>query len=174
MTPRFRRLLLDALAVCLMPASAFAVDLEPLDSLPPTPPALQAELGKLQGKAVLINFWASWCEPCRDEMPALVELDEQEAGIALVTVAVADRAADTRRFLDDYLLDNVVVIADPDQAIARAWSARMLPTTYVLDAAHRPRYRLRGETDWRAPELKARLRALARPESASLPKGKKP
>lgn len=173
MTRRLRRLLLNALAVCSMPASAFAVDLEPVDSLPAAPPALRAELDKLQGKAVLINFWASWCEPCRDEMPALVELDEQEPGIALVTVAVADRAADTRRFLDDYLLDNVTVVADPDQLIARAWNARVLPTTYVLDAAHRPRYRLRGEADWRAPELKARLRALAGPEPASPPKGKK-
>lgn len=168
------RLLRLALAVCLVPASAFAVELEPIDRLPPAPPALRAQLDRLPGQAVLVNFWASWCEPCRDEMPALVELDEHEPGIALVTVAVADLAADTRRFLDDYLLENLVVIADPDQAIARAWAARMLPTTYVLDAAHRPRYRVRGEIDWRDPAVKAQVRALVQPAANTLTKGKQP
>ncbi|CAL92720.1 TlpA family protein disulfide reductase [Azoarcus olearius] len=171
---RLLRRFFCALAVCLAPASAFAVDLEPLATLPPAPAALQAELARVQGRAVLINFWASWCEPCRDEMPALVELDEQEPGIALITVAVADRAADSRRFLDDYLLDNVVLINDPEQLIARAWGARLLPTTIMLDAAHRPRFRVRGEADWRAPELRARLRALTASESTPIPKGKTP
>lgn len=139
---------------------AHAGELEPAGELPPPPPALQQALAAVRGQAVIVNFWASWCEPCRDEMPALVEFDEAEPGLALVTVAVADRAADTRRFLHDYLMEELVVVADPDQAIARSWRARMLPTSYVLDAGHRPRYRMVGEADWREPGLQARVRAL--------------
>lgn len=150
-------------AAALGPAAA--AGLEPATELPAAPPALQLALDAVRGQAVVVNFWASWCEPCRKEMPALVELDEREPGVALVTVAVADRAADTRRFLADYLIEHTVVVADADQQIARAWSARMIPTTYVLDARHQPRYRVVGEADWRDPALQARVRALAANES---------
>ncbi len=149
-----------AFAVAGLGTPSHAVGLEPAADLPPAPPALQKALDGVHGKAVIVNFWASWCAPCRDEMPALVELDEAEPGIALVTVAVADRAADTRRFLADFLLEETVVVADPDQAIARAWGARMVPTSYVLDAGHRVRYRVLGETDWRDAALRERLLAL--------------
>ncbi|MCW5580841.1 MAG: TlpA family protein disulfide reductase [Luteimonas sp.] len=150
---------LFAALATLMP-SASAAGIEPAPALPPAPPALQQALDAARGRAVVVNFWASWCEPCRREMPALVELDEHEPGLALVTVAVADRAADTRRFLADYLIETTVVVADPDQAIARAWNARMIPTTYVLDARHQPRYRVVGEADWRDAALQDRVRAL--------------
>lgn len=151
-------------AALLVLAPAHAAGLEPAGELPPPPPALQQALEAVRGRAVIVNFWASWCDPCRDEMPALVEFDEAEPGLALVTVAVADRAADTRRFLHDYLMEELVVVADPDQAIARSWRARMLPTSYVLDAEHRPRYRMVGEADWREPGLQARVRALIPPQ----------
>jgi thiol-disulfide isomerase/thioredoxin len=140
---------------------ANAADLEPIASLPPAPALLQQALDAARGKVVVVNFWASWCPPCRSEMPGLVDLDEREPGVVLVTVAVADREADTRRFLADNLLDAVTVVADPDQTLARAWGARMLPTTILLDARHRPRLRVRGEADWYDPALRAKVRALA-------------
>ncbi|MBN8443277.1 MAG: TlpA family protein disulfide reductase [Thauera sp.] len=159
--PRFHRVL----GACLLAgalAPAAAAGLEPAPKLPAAPPALQQALDAVRGQAVIVNFWASWCGPCRNEMPALVELDEREPGVALVTVAVADRAADTRRFLADYLIENTVVVADPDQGIARAWNARMIPTTYVLDARHQARYRVVGEADWRDPAMHTRIRDLAK------------
>lgn len=152
--------------VAAVPASA--AGLQPAGPLPAAPPLLQRALDAVRGQAVLVNFWASWCAPCRDEMPALAELDEREPGLALVTVAVADRAADTRRFLEEHLLEDLVVVADPDQDIARAWQARMIPTTYVLDSAHQARYRVVGETDWRAADLQAAVRALIEPQSKGM------
>ncbi|NMG32951.1 redoxin family protein [Azoarcus sp. TTM-91] len=144
-------------------APAAALQIEALEQLPPPSPALAAALEAARGKAVVVNFWASWCEPCRDEMPGLVQFDESEPGIALITVAVADRAADSRRFLDDYLLEQVVLIADPDQSIARNWGVKMIPTSVVLDAAHKPRLRIRGEADWHDAALRERVRAFAAP-----------
>lgn len=152
------RALLASLAFATsVPFGAQANGLESIDSLPPFPPALRTALDGMRGKAVMINFWASWCGPCRDEMPALVELDESQPGMVLLTVAVADRAADTRRFLDDHLLDRLVVIADHDQTISRQWGVRTIPTTYVLDTTHQARLRVRGEADWRDPAVRSRV-----------------
>ncbi|PKO82478.1 MAG: TlpA family protein disulfide reductase [Betaproteobacteria bacterium HGW-Betaproteobacteria-13] len=149
---------LASLAFALsLPFGAQANGLEAIDQLPPFPPALRTALDGVRGKAVMVNFWASWCGPCRDEMPALVELDEAEPGMVLITVAVADRAADTRRFLDDYLFDRLVVIADHDQAISRQWGVRTIPTTYVLNTSHQPRLRVRGEADWRDAAVRSRV-----------------
>lgn len=162
----FRRRLLAACVLALASTGALAAaGPEPTGALPPPPPALQKALDAVRGKAVIVNFWASWCAPCRAEMPALVALDEAEPGLALITVAVADRAADSRRFLEDERLQDVVVVADPDQQIARAWQARLIPTTHLLDAGHRPRLRVVGEADWDDPALQAAARALIEPQA---------
>lgn len=134
--------------------------LETVAQLPPAPPSLRRALEPLRGKAVLVNFWATWCEPCRTEMPALVSLAESEPGLALVTVAVADRADEVRRFFHDHLVDPPLV-NDPEQVISRAWDVRYLPTTVLLDAAHQPLLRARGELDWHHDSVRARIRSAA-------------
>ena len=134
--------------------------LESLAQLPPAPPALRRALERLRGKAVLVNFWATWCEPCRTEMPALVSLAESEPGLALVTVAVADRADEVRRFFDDHLVDPLLV-NDPEQVVSRAWDVRYLPTTVLLDTAHQPLLRVRGELDWHHDSVRTRIRSAA-------------
>lgn len=138
----------------IAPAERF----EALKTLAPPPAPLRRALEPLRGQAVLVNFWATWCEPCRTEMPALVSLAEAEPGLALVTVAVADRADDVRRFLDDHLVEPIAV-QDPEQVIARAWDVRYLPTTLLLDAEHRPLLRVRGELDWHHASVRERILA---------------
>ncbi|NMF88532.1 TlpA family protein disulfide reductase [Aromatoleum petrolei] len=135
--------------------------LESLAQLPPAPPALRRALEPLHGKAVLVNFWATWCEPCRTEMPALVSLAESEPGLALVTVAVADRADEVRRFFDEHLVDPVLV-SDPEQVVSRAWDVRYLPTTVLLDTTHQPLLRVRGELDWHHDSVRERIRSATK------------
>lgn len=142
------------------PPSMAANGLQATDPLPAAPSRLREALADVSGRPVLVNFWASWCAPCREELPGMVELVERHPEIALVTVAVADRAADTQRFLAQTLLDGIVVVPDHDQQIARAWRAGMVPTTYLLDARHQARARMVGEADWRDPALRRRIQDI--------------
>ena len=117
-----------------------------------------------KGKAVLVNFWATWCEPCREEMPALARLAArwQARGLTVLTVAVADNAKRVEDFLWEALPDQqtLPVLHDREQTISRTWKARMLPTTVVLDKQHRIVARGTGAIDWDAPAIDKQLKRL--------------
>lgn len=110
---------------------------------------LAAALKKLEGRPVIVNFWASWCEPCRQEMPALQALAER-TGLAVVLVAVNDRKDDSADFLFEKAI-TLTALPDREQTISQAWGARVLPTSLLLDARHLPRYRAVGPVDWESP-----------------------
>lgn len=153
------------LAPCLALAGNF-VELKPVSPSPA--PALSERPGgpevldSLRGRPVVVNFWATWCEPCRDEMPALDRLRGRRPDVAVITVAMADSKAKVDSFITDYLLD-LRVLHDPDQVAGKAWGVRVLPTTIVLDAAHRVRYRAVGVLDWDSPALGTLLDGLKTP-----------
>ncbi|HEX4834877.1 MAG TPA: TlpA disulfide reductase family protein [bacterium] len=90
-------------------------------------------LRSLRGKPVLLNFWASWCAPCRAEMPLLVRLYKVYGprGVVFVGVNVEDEAADARRFMAQYHMDFPVVRA-PDHKIMTAYGLVGLPTTVFI------------------------------------------
>jgi thiol-disulfide isomerase/thioredoxin len=122
---------------------------------------LHAAIAAHKGKPVLINFWASWCEPCREEMPSLQRLADRwrAKGLVVMTVAVADN----RKLVEDYLWEidvKLPVIHDPGQALNRPWEATILPTTLILDHRHRIRLRGQGAIDWDVPEIDQQLQAL--------------
>lgn len=120
-------------------------------------------LAQHQGKAVVVNFWATWCEPCREEMPSLARLAARwkDRG-AILTVAVADSAKRVDDFLWEVLPENqtLPVLHDREQTISRAWGARVLPTTVVLDRRHRIVLRGQGAIDWDAPAINKQLKKL--------------
>ena len=122
---------------------------------------LTEALAQRDGSPVIVNFWASWCEPCRDEMPSLQRLANRwrGRGLTVLTVAVADREQQA----GDFLWDIAVILPllhDPDQAIAKAWGVRTLPTTLVLDSRHRIVARGRGAIDWDARRIDNQLETL--------------
>jgi thiol-disulfide isomerase/thioredoxin len=115
---------------------------------------IEHRLADYRGRALLINFWATWCEPCRDEMPSIVKLAERFAGrpFAAVAVNVGEGEAATKKFFSSVALDasRLVVLYDRDMAVSRAWGATLLPSTYLVDSSGRIRQWLRGEADWTA------------------------
>jgi thiol-disulfide isomerase/thioredoxin len=117
------------------------------------------DLAQYRGKVVLINFWATWCEPCRHEMPSMQRLRDKLAGkpFAVFAVNVAEPDARVRRFLEDTRLD-LPVLLDANKTVTRAWSVRVMPTTFIVDQQGRLRYRVVGDIDWSADTV---VRALA-------------
>lgn len=93
-------------------------------------------LSQYQGKPVVINFWASWCPPCRDEFPELVSF-EKATNIPVVGVNVTKNERrgkeDVEAFLDEYPVDFPILL-DEEAAVEQRYRVVALPTTYVLDA----------------------------------------
>lgn len=127
-------------------------------------------LQALQGKAVLINFWASWCEPCRAEMPSLQALAEREkAQLVVLTINLKESPEAIARFVQFTGL-TLPVIRDPLGDTARAWGIKIYPSTVLVDSAGQVRSVVRGALDWAGAEDEALWRPLLRAEPQRAPK----
>src|SRR5688572_24126408 len=120
-------------ALCLLTTAAVAADLK-LWSGGPTPPLALTDLdgrthrlSDYRGKVVLINFWATWCGPCRDEMPSIQGLKNKLAGkpFAVLAVNLDEPESRIRKFLSQMKLDFTILL-DPERRAAKAWGARIL------------------------------------------------
>ena len=109
----------------------------------------QHQLQDYRGKVVLVNFWATWCEPCREEMPSINRLRASLAGQPFVVLAVnlAEPESRIRRFSEQVPMDFTVLL-DRDTSVAKTWGARILPASYLVGPDGRIRYSVRGEIDW--------------------------
>jgi thiol-disulfide isomerase/thioredoxin len=121
-------------------------------------------LADYRGKVVLMNFWATWCEPCRDEMPAMQTLYDRlgpRTGGDLVVLAVnyAENGARIRQYLKEYPFDFPVLL-DGFSEVWRAWKPGMLPASYLIGRDGRVRYRVIGEFDWAGEEAGGIVRRL--------------
>lgn len=161
-------------AVLLSPASWAADDpmvlmkiarVQPVQ--PASPFALTALDGRtihwkdLSGKVVLMNFWATWCGPCKDEMPSFERLRTQldPNAFALVTVTTDLQREGIRQFLSG--LDvHLPVLFDEDHDVSRAYRVRALPTTVLIDRAGSVVGRAVGPRAWDSPEAVTLLRQL--------------
>lgn len=110
-----------------------------------------------RGHPVLLNFWASWCEPCRAEMPSLerLALAQREAGLRVVAVNYREGEPAVKRFLAKVPLQ-LPVVRDADGAAARGFGINIFPSTVAIDRQGRARFIVVGDFDWGgAPGMEA-------------------
>jgi len=162
-------------ASCLL-AVLFAAPVRAAQSLPAATPPFEApafdlvgedgrhyRLEELRGKVVLLNFWATWCPPCRYEMPSMerARLRLADAPVVILGVNVGEDADTIFEFTGRYPV-GFPLLMDRDARVIEAYPVTGLPTTYVIDPSGKVRYRAMGSREWDAPELLEKLRALAR------------
>ena len=119
-----------------------------------------------QGKVVLVNFWATWCAPCREEMPSLAELQAELGGddFQVVTIATGrNPPSAVDRFMDEIGVDTLPRYTDPRQALARSMGVMGLPVTVILDRDGNEVGRLMGGAEWNSESAKAILAAVMAP-----------
>jgi peroxiredoxin len=166
-----RRFLVAALLVLFsLPSAAQQAGkgLTPLVDQPPAPDFSLVDmdgevyrLSDLRGRVVIVNFWATWCPPCREEMPSMQRAWEQlEAeGIVMLGINVGEDEDTIFEFTANYPVDFPLLL-DRDSKIIGQWPVRGLPTTYVVDPDGRLVYQAIGSREWDDPALLSLVRAL--------------
>jgi thiol-disulfide isomerase/thioredoxin len=116
------------------------------------------DLAQYRGKVVLVNFWATWCEPCRDEMPSMQQLKRKLGGRPFVLLAVnlAESEQKIADFLRRFPLD-ITIVLDRNSAVRRDWSVQLLPTSFVIGPDGRMRYKVVGDLDWTEESVMRKL-----------------
>lgn len=122
-----------------------------------------ASFATFRGKLTLVNLWATWCVPCRKEMPGLDKLAEKLGGEKFQVVVLAlDRAgpAKVKAFLDEIGLKHAKPYVDQTTRLGRALGAFGMPTTILIDAQGREIGRLVGEAEWDTPDAVKLIQAM--------------
>jgi peroxiredoxin len=111
-------------------------------------------LSDLHGKVVVLNFWATWCAPCVEEMPSLVQLQQRfkDKGLSVVGVSIDVDGDAYRKFLKDYKID-FVTVRDPDQKTSSLYGTFKWPETYIIDRDGIVRRKFIGPVEWSQPEI---------------------
>jgi len=112
-------------------------------------------LSEFTGKIVLVNLWATWCEPCLREMPSL-ERVQSRLGDKIAVVAISEDRGGSKTvepFIEKLGLKSVKIYLDPKSAIERALKVRGLPTSFLIDRKGRVLGRVEGAAEWDAPKL---------------------
>lgn len=118
----------------------------------------------LSGKIVVMNFWATWCAPCRAEMPSIDRLAGELGSDDIAIMAVSTDRGDIGRiekFFEEIEIQNLAIYRDQKSELAREAGAFGLPMTIILDRDGREIARLLGEAEWDSIEAKAIIRKLA-------------
>ena len=119
-------------------------------------------LSDFRGRPVLLNFWATWCQPCAEELPSLQRLHESlgEKGLQVVAISI-DRSnhEKVRDYVKNYHL-TFPVLLDPDQEARRKYFILGLPTSYLIDARGRFRGFVSGAREWDSEASKTVMRIL--------------
>jgi cytochrome c biogenesis protein CcmG, thiol:disulfide interchange protein DsbE len=111
-------------------------------------------LSQLHGKIVVLNFWATWCAPCVEEMPSLSRMQQKmkDKGVTVLAVSVDVDGNAYHRFLKDHNVE-FLTVRDPDHKTADLYGTFKFPETYILDRDGKLRRKFIGAVDWTEPEI---------------------
>ena len=111
-------------------------------------------LSSYQGKVVFLNFWATWCGPCRAEMPSMQRLYEElgDEGFVILAVNLQEKTGIVEKFIDEYRL-TFPVLMDISGGVGALYAVRSIPTTYLIDQNGKVFGGLIGTREWDTPEL---------------------
>jgi len=133
------------------------------------PPAIDAldqagekvDLERLEGKVVLVDFWASWCGPCRQEMPVLERMHQQygSQGLVIVGVSIDSSLKKMKRFLDDTPV-GFRIVHDRKAEIASRYDPPEIPSSYFIGRDGKIRYVHEGFRKEDAPKIESRIKSL--------------
>jgi thiol-disulfide isomerase/thioredoxin len=120
------------------------------------------DIAAYRGRVVVVNFWATWCAPCRKEFPALDRAREKlaPAGVVLLAVAMGEERERVEGFLRRVPVGFPILLA-PDPSLGQHWQLQGMPTTYVIDRTGRIFYGAIGDRAWDDPALLAPILKLA-------------
>lgn len=122
----------------------------------------QLTLASLKGKVVLLNFWATWCPPCREEIPSMMKLDSFMAGkpFKMVCVSVDEGG---KKAVEDFFKNSghsLPAYVDPSGQAARSYGITGVPETFIIDKNGIVAKRVIGGLDWSSPEVVSFLEGL--------------
>jgi peroxiredoxin len=111
-------------------------------------------LSQFHGQVLVLNFWATWCAPCVEEVPSLVEMQRRMKAKGVTVLAVSVDADDNayRQFVKDHGV-NLLTVREPDQKSAALYGTFKFPETYVIDREGVMRCKFIGPIDWTEPEI---------------------
>ena len=128
----------------------------------------EIDLAALKGRLVIVNFWATWCGPCVAEMPSLQALATKLGAKNAMVLGVNYHESPQK--ITDFQLRHPVsfpLLRDPWQEASGEWKVRVLPTTFIVDAAGVLRYRVVGEVDWGSNDVADRLKKILADDAAN-------
>jgi thiol-disulfide isomerase/thioredoxin len=136
---------------------------DPPDTVFVTQDGTSHRLAEFKGRGMVVNMWATWCIPCVAEMPSLEALSKALApqDIAVLPLSSDRGGADTvAAWYQAHRITALPVLLDPKGAMARAFNARGIPTTVIINVAGQVTARLEGAADWASPAAQALIRKL--------------
>ena len=118
-------------------------------------------LHDLKGQVVVLNFWATWCPPCIEEMPSLVEMQRQlrDKGVKVLAVSIDVDQKAYEKFLREHGVE-LLTVRDPDQKASTIYGSFKWPETYIIDRKGVVRRKFVGAVDWTHPEIQSYIAGL--------------
>ncbi|HEV2486666.1 MAG TPA: TlpA disulfide reductase family protein [Terracidiphilus sp.] len=116
-------------------------------------------LANYRGQVVLLNFWATWCQPCLVELPSLLQLHHDQPNLIILAVSIDEDPDAYTRFIARRHVD-LITVRDPSESAAKLFHTDMWPETYVIDRKGFIRSKYVGAQDWSDPEIRAFLKTL--------------